>query len=162
MNLLPFEKYVFEPKMTVDKAMQQLDLMTEPKQFGLFRQPKYCRYRGTITQSSFKISRSISYRNSFLPVVEGTIRSDFDGSIISMKMRLNYFVLVFVIFWSSGVTLVFLAMLMSAIAKGKFQPAIFVPLGMLLFLSALVIGGFKYESRLVRKDFEELFGKPVR
>lgn len=62
-------------------------------------------FRGSVGEDSFKIQRCIGYRNSFLPVIIGTIQNENEKNVINIEMRLNSFVKGFVIFWLSFVIL---------------------------------------------------------
>jgi hypothetical protein len=56
-------------------------------------------FQGTVGAGAFDIQRIISYRNSFLPNVRGTIREDGTGSLISISMRLPPLGLVILAIW---------------------------------------------------------------
>ena len=48
-------------------------------------------YQGGVTPAEFKIARVINYRNSFLPMVIGRIRSEPVGSVVEVILRPHLF-----------------------------------------------------------------------
>lgn len=60
-------------------------------------------FRGQLKSGTFNISRIIDYRNSFLPDIKGTFHPQNDGTRITLSMRLNPFVAVFMAVWLGAV-----------------------------------------------------------
>ena len=113
-------------------------------------------YEGSIKGSEFKIKRIISYQNSFLPILAGSVDSSGMESILKVKIRLNYFVLGFVIVWMSGVSFVLLAFSLKSYSEMNFSPEILIPMGMFAFGYLLTTLAFKYESKKYRAFLEDL------
>lgn len=111
--------------------------------------------------NTFEINRLIHYRNSFLPVIKGQILSDNRGSKVDIKMRLHVMVYAFAAIWCIGVSIAFVAMLVLSIREGRFNAAVLIPLGMLIFLFLMTTGGFKAESGKARKDMLDIFAGQV-
>lgn len=59
--------------------------------FGLSRNHNL--FEGEIEGTSFKISRIIHYRNSFLPILVGQIQDDLDASTLQIVARPHWFVI---------------------------------------------------------------------
>lgn len=74
-------------------------------------------FNGKVSEDSFKISRKIWYQNSFLPIIIGEVEENGSGSRTSIKMRMNLFVIAFLLF-SFGFLIVRGNLLTSAIAFG--------------------------------------------
>lgn len=166
MKYLPFENITYQTKLDSEEILSRINEIIEPKKTlrmtGIFGSSDHKPYEGSINGSSFNINRIIGYRNSFLPRIKGNIEKDFGKTKVNVKMRLHPFVLVFMIVWCGGVGLGFLAFLTATIGKGTFEPAILIPLGMLLFGYGLTTGGFKYESIKSKKYLAELFEAEIK
>ncbi len=113
-------------------------------------------YEGKISGRYFHINRIIRHRNSFLPRISGTIQPEIDGTIIEVKMQLHVAVIVFILIWCSACVFTILALLISMIGNKEFHLVACLPLGMLLFMYALTMGGFKSESSKSKKYLLEL------
>lgn len=127
---------------------------TGEKQFFNTKSSK--EFSGIVTPRKFKITKNISYNNSFLPVTSGIVRSIENGTKVSFKMRLHFFPMLFSLVW-------ILAMLfgcITALVETKSLTAeSVVPLGMLIFGMALVNGGFWYEALTQKARLIELVTK---
>jgi len=81
---------------------------------------------------------------------------------INVIMRMYFFLYIFVILMYGGIGLGFMVILISSINNNKFEPAIFIPLGMLIFLYLLTMGGFKSESSISKKDLEKILNSRIK
>jgi hypothetical protein len=101
-NLFRSEDYTMLTPLSAEEVHKRLAANTEPEQllrFNIFRSRSARAFEGIVAAGYFKIKRIINYRNSFLPVIEGSIGSFMGKTEISIKMRLMYFVKVFMIVW---------------------------------------------------------------
>jgi hypothetical protein len=98
--LLPFERYKIKSLLSkgIIEERFQKNIENKPPFFSFFYSGGKL-FKGEIYRDHFVIERIIKYRNSFLPMIEGTIFQDNMGSTIKIVMRLNKFVLAFWIFW---------------------------------------------------------------
>jgi hypothetical protein len=104
-------------------------------------------FEGAVDQGDFTLSRVISYRNSFLPVITGQIVPAPTGSQVVISMRPRWFALVFWIVWMSGVT-AFLAILLLLRHGVQNRPiGITVALGLFIFGYLLCTASFGFEAR---------------
>jgi hypothetical protein len=60
-------------------------------------------FEGTISDPDFRFRPSITYRNSFRPVVTGTILPERFGARLHVRMRMTLPVMVFMAFWLCSV-----------------------------------------------------------
>lgn len=109
-------------------------------------------FNGKVFDDSFKIQKNISYRNSFLPIIIGTIKKTENGSEISLKMRANRFVAGIMIFWFS---IVILFCLITPFFKIEF-PFCLIPYLMLIFGILLVTIPTKIETKISIEKLEDL------
>lgn len=128
---LPVDRSYYNTDLSPKEAMEKVQTILEPNS-------RY--YAKSIESNKFKIRRCISYRNDFLPIVEGYIEPYKKGSKVTINMRPDIYVLIFIP--------IFLIVILG-FAFTNFQFFIF---GYLLILVY-----FKYESFITKKDLEELF-----
>ncbi|WP_300663801.1 hypothetical protein [Fluviicola sp.] len=120
-------------------------------------------YIGKIAEKSFKISRNISYGNSFLPVIKGTVSSFLNKTEIRISMKMHLAVTIFMIFWlsltgivASFILITILQSLISFNFHGLGFPML-IPVMMFLFGYLMMLFGFKYEARKSKKELNILF-----
>ena len=162
-KFLPFEELVYHSELNKEELLARLDNEIEAeKSFGFGAKSfSYSKpYIGKIAYDRFEIKRAINYRNSFLPVIKGTIKNDLNGSKINVKMNLIDFVKVFMIVWLGGVSLGCIASTYSLFFRNNTNSEtgffMFVPFIMLVFGIAMGSLGFKAESKKSIADLEEL------
>jgi len=159
--LLPFETLKITTNLTFYQVLEKLDeVVDSPKIFRIvlpFGPPPPKPYEGTIYGKTFKISRIISGRNSFLPFIEGEIYPQPFGCHININMSLHKIVLIFMLFWlwtpgSMGIFALF-----AWFVEPSVEP-IFIPLlGMFIFGLLLCIIPFKIEAKIATKFLLTLF-----
>lgn len=98
MLLLPYEKYNLYTRLSPEEARQRLADNTEQggkkKPLG---EKTVKPFRGQLTNETFSISPIIDYRNSFLPLLNGTYFRENGMTRIRTRLQLNDVVLVFCI-----------------------------------------------------------------
>lgn len=120
-------------------------------------------YEGSISDKTFKISRVIRYRNSFLPVIKGTVSSFVNKTEIHISMKMSLFVRIGMIIWLSLVgipaILVLFATLIALINQNlqAINPMMFILIGMFLFGYCLMLFAFKAEARKSKKELNILW-----
>jgi len=162
-DILPFENLIYNSSLKKDELILRFKNEIETEKafgFGAYKHAYSKPYIGSIYNNTFEIKRAINYRNSFLPVIKGEINDDLNGSKINIKMSLPLIVKGFMIFWLGGVFLACLGTLFTIIyndglnSEGKYF--LFIPFAMLIFGLAIVIFGFKVESKKSIKDIERI------
>ena len=141
--------------------MQKISEVTEPYQAMRLKNQKA--YQGSVNQRSFNIIRILGYRNSYAPLITGTLidSNDDANTKLSITMQLRHFVFVSSCIWFSGV-LLFLGIAVIQIANDpsaiitKDSLSFAIPLGMLLFGYATVIFSFNFESSKSKRFITEL------
>ena len=164
-DILPFENYVIKSKLSVEQINLRLNENIEPKSksiFSIFTRNATKPYEGEFYGNRFKMSRIISYRNSFLPIISGDI-STFKGlTYIKIKMETNRIVLVL---WYLIVFIVGFGMTSFGKIFNSIQNKDTFPFGgyeFLIFIAIFLITpliAFKIESRKSKKYLSTLFEK---
>jgi len=104
------------------------------------------KFRGTIAGDSFTIARVITYRNSFLPQIKGTLTEAAAGTTITITLRLMKAVQTFMVIWLSAAALALPGILAAGLFNGFSALPALIPLAMLGFGVAMVHIGFSSES----------------
>jgi hypothetical protein len=149
--LIPFESLTITTSLTFSEVLHRLDeVVTPPKLFRItlpFGPPPAKPYEGTISGNTFKISRIITGRNSFLPIIEGDIYSQPFGCSIKIRMSLHKIVLAFMILWLWTTGSIGMFALFAWFVEPSVGP-IFLPiLGMFIFAWLLCLIPFKIEAK---------------
>lgn len=118
--------------------------------FDFSKDEKY--FAGKIFENSFKILRRIHYKNSFLPLIIGTVEENDCGSTIKIKMRMAIFVTVFLSIWLGGI----IAACIIFPFVGAPMPFVLIPYIMLVFGVLIVVIPNKIEAKKAKEKLEEL------
>lgn len=159
--LLPFKNLRITTDLSFPKVLQRLDeVVDSPKKFRItlpFGSLPPKPYEGTIYGKTFQISRVISGRNSFIPLIEGEIYPQPFGCYININMSLHKIVLAFMIFWLWTTGSIGIFALFAWFVEPSIGP-IFIPLlGMFIFGLLLCVIPFKIEVKMATKFLVALF-----
>lgn len=163
MLLAPFERLTIETSLPPEEIRQKVADVIEPRRMFRFFSGEHKPYQGQLNDYRFEVSRIIRYRNSFLPVIKGEIRPDLGGSVIDITMHPHILVIIFIIIWV-GLTVsaffwTFLIALVAVVQSNSTEGVVGIlfPIGGLMFVYLLVMGGFKFEAVKSKTFFQELF-----
>jgi len=109
-------------------------------------------FLGRLNGVSFKMTRIIVYRNSFLPVIRGRISQGDIGADVRLVMTLHPLVALFMLGWFTGLG----AGAFSAETAGWWLAV--VPMGLCVFGAALTLGGFMPEAFKAKRLLCEKLG----
>jgi hypothetical protein len=144
MTLLPFETVIIETHLskadTVNSLMENIE---SEKTFSPWSQSGARAFGGQLRGNEFELRRIINYRNSFLPVITGRIETFGSGTRLTVDMRLQMAVLIFMIVWCGLCVLFFVA---GSINPDNTNENPLLAIGMLLFGYILTMGGYLFES----------------
>jgi hypothetical protein len=160
MILLPVDNITLKSNLTREEAIVRLSAKVDHVKYfrGFSKNKKTKLYEGKISENCFKIRRIISYRNSYLPRISGTIEKDINDTLINVKMRLHIFILFIQIVWSIGWFTGFIVTLISSINNGRLDTSLpFITICFLLFAYILPLWAFKYESNKSKVDLKNIF-----
>lgn len=151
----PWRKFEIMSYLPAEKAIVAIQNATEPRRW--FRSPFGARreFEGTVGNDTFKISRIIRYRNSFLPVIEGRVESIGNASRVSITMRPFWFVSAFLAIW-----IAFFAcfLVIATLNRGPISDsrsfAVFAGFASFGYLLASI--SFGIEARRARRSLERL------
>lgn len=162
MKLIPYDSFEIVSGLSASDIVAVLNDNIEPTKWVRFSRDHKV-FQGSLTRDGFVVTRIIHYRNSFLPIIRGTFKSDPSGVAIAIKMRLHHFVTAFMCVWFGGVGIGIIAMATAFIADARARhPAMLVPLAMLVFGWALVTGGFWVEAKKSKPILLDIFKGRIR
>ncbi len=155
-NFLPVENYTLTTKLSVEEIRNRIAGKIEPKKnfrFTLFSSSSSKPYEGYVTANRFKINRIISYRNSFLPMIDGQTYSVAGKTCLKIEMSILKWVLAFLLIMLGTFILgsmVFNGIFFFASKNSSLQSFMFHPLFLFLlplFFYLVVYFSFKFESK---------------
>ncbi len=162
MIFLPLDKINIKTKKTPEQAVGILKKETQVQkrlsvtEMDILGEDKKT-FAGEFDNSKFKISRVTLIVNSFLPVINGEIKEDGDGSNISIEMGLSKITAVFMLAFlaiTSAFSVYSLAkiMLSQSILPRDNLGFVFSVLGYLVMMIF-----YKIEAKRAKKIFKQLF-----
>jgi Na+/proline symporter len=154
--------------LTREIAQTQLEKEIERPIYGfkrLFSRPSGTSFTGKIANGSFKVIPTISGRNSFLPQIKGSIMPYLTGSLIYIKFKMHWIVIIFICAFCGGIGVAAISDLNKNTNHEQFKGTALIPFGMILFLIVFAIVEFKSQSlkaknRLLEITEGELFTEP--
>jgi len=159
MNLLPYENFYIITQLKPVEVQERLETEIEPvTPFSfkkLFVRKSAYFFKGHAANGHFQIRHIIFHRNSFLPIIKGSIKTYLTGSRIHVIIRMHLLVTLFMCTWFGMVGFGAIVYLTGATAN-NFSPPPFFALLMFLFGYGMMIGAFKYESIKAKDKLLEL------
>lgn len=117
-------------------------------------------FSGKVSPSHFTIRPECGYRNSFAPVLTGTMTEEKEGTMIDIVLQLHIFVRMFITVWSGGLFLFslfgVLGVFMDFIDRTGGITLILVPIGMITAGQIITRLGFYGSARKALKRLREL------
>lgn len=154
MKLIPYYRFQIDTPFSPAELAQRIKTVTGEKHWFDFS-PSH-EFTGQVNEHEFEITKNISYRNSFLPIIVGHIEQTASGSTAFILMRLHVFVMCFMLVWLSGVSMGCLLVLANL---DEFSLHMLIPFAMLIFGVALVSGGFWFEASKQKRRLIELLSQ---
>ena len=103
---MPYWSTEIHTPLPVETVAERIRRIVRPKQGFLESvanafesRPDEPPFEGEVSAHSFRVSRVIHYKNSFLPVIDGVIERGPMGTIVRVRMRMSVFTIAFMLFW---------------------------------------------------------------
>ena len=174
MKFLPYDTFRIQISEPVCVIINRLSTEVEPENlfdWNMFRKHKI--FVGKVWDSGFKVTRIISGRNSFKPIISGKIEPTPEGTIIDIKMSLHPLVIGFIgwVIFSLFSPYIYLVLGLALKILSFFFPKYFsvalgdidtllklalVPLGFILFIYLMTMFGFWFEARTSKEKITKL------
>lgn len=157
MILLPSLDYRFQTERTAEEICMILKSATisEDRIFPVSRQEEFT---GRINASEFRLVSNIRNRNSFLPVIKGTMQALGNQTEICIQMRMHPLVSVFMMTWMCGVLFFFLTGIIQICVEGILSalPLLCSTALMMTFAQILMRACFYLPAKKSLQRIEEL------
>ncbi|MEK6348782.1 MAG: hypothetical protein V4764_14960 [Burkholderia sp.] len=113
-----------------------------------WRNSSSAKFVGKVGDHSFKLRPNIKHRNSFLPMISGSVVEEMAERRVKISMGIHPFVMLFLVIWF----ITFAAIAESQIVSHGFvlSELVVMPVTMIIFAIALVAGGFVPEARAAK------------
>ncbi|MEO0584261.1 MAG: hypothetical protein AAF135_18755 [Bacteroidota bacterium] len=154
---LPTENLIYHTSLSPEEVVQRLGEHVRMRRQGPSVASTSDTYKGSVSVNTFKISRIIHSRNSFLPQIKGTIIPKTHKTEIQIAMRLAPEVIVFLAIWCGFVLFALGGLIYDAIQNEGITLFTFIPLAMIPFAYVISMLGFKLESSRSQKFFQKLW-----
>lgn len=157
MLLIPFDRVTLVVPASAEVTRERLQASVGKPTWNAFKRDSHSPFLGKVGPDHFKIARNITYRNSFMPVMVGSIVQEGSNTVIRVRLRLVTFVLLFMGFWVTMATFGALAITQRCFANP--DPERWAGLLIWGFPGAgyaLCMGGFLYERKRSIKALKDL------
>jgi hypothetical protein len=165
MAFVPYENIILESDLSYNEILNRIQNIIEPRRYifsRLLKKDNGKTYEGELFENKFKINRIILYRNSFIPIIYGTIISESNKTKIYVKMKLHIFVKIFMCLWSSFFALGFFKDIKNFISDMELNAFPFAFMAIILLGYIFMTGIFKAECRKSKIYFGELFEAKIK
>lgn len=162
---LPYRKFTIDSHLNKTEIISRLaNSVSDSRRNWQSGETRAKIFEGALSESGFQIKRIIRYRNSFLPIINGTFETHENGTKVLITMKLHPLVLVFLLVWISPLIMIgsvlLLSLIVSMITTGTVDSNLliifFALMGMLLFAYLLTINGFMIEANKADRILSEL------
>ena len=157
MGLLPYEELRVETKLNAGDVKVMLSSVLEPPK-GSGDASAHQPFRGAVEGDAFRIRRVIGYRNWFLPVVEGAIKPESEGSVVEVKMVLSRPAFMLTVVWLGFSFSTLMLAVVSMAGKGAYNLSFIPPLTLFILGYGICMVGFKAEAANAKTCLKGLLG----
>ena len=160
MKFWPCDSFEIETTMSPEDIVASLSAKVEPRKLVRLTgfSSHHAEFEGHISPDGFKITRILSYRNSFVPVITGRFLPRGSGTKIAIRMRVHLLATAFMCVWCGGLVWPVIAGLLTGPPTAILLSV--VSLGMLVFAWAMVSGGFWFEAKKQKEMLIQMFTGP--
>ncbi len=161
IHILPHLEYSIDSAKSPEDINEILKSVTAPKKMVLsyLSYPDNIEFIGEVNPSGFKIVSKPKphVKNSFIPVIVGTIRTGRGLTVIDIKMRLYLFVQIFLTIWFGGAGLGVLAGFLAVFTEGmNGMSMLFATVAFFAFGQVFARIGFYFPAKNASRRLEEL------
>ena len=162
IHIFPRLEYSIDSTKSPEDINTILNSVTAPKKmvFSYLSYPDNIEFIGEVNPSGFKIvskPKPPHVKNSFIPVIVGTIRTGRGLTVINIKMRLYLFVQIFLTIWFGGAGLGVLAGFLAVFTEGMNGVSmLFATVAFFAFGQVFARTGFYFPAKRARRRLEEL------
>ena len=161
MGLFPHSRFTIMSRVSAAEALSRLGQATG-RPAGAFSRRDVRSFVGDVNGESFSIMRVSRGRNSFRPLIRGTVASSTKGSEVTGTARLHTVVIGFMGFLIAVLSLTLLQLLASGFSARRWDTTVLVIPGIVVFLIVMMRVAFAVESRRALEELALVVGGDVR
>ncbi|MBN2878621.1 MAG: hypothetical protein JXN65_03230 [Clostridia bacterium] len=155
MFLLPFEKFTIKTEKTKEEVLNDIIGNTNAGLLlTLFKGPKF--FNGTVDKDTFKLTKSIFGRNSFMAVMIGKIVEEDYGCRIDVRMRMflfsNIFFAIFAAIFAFQIIALFISLIQGNFTNNSYDFFILIPAICII----VAIAGFKISAYQCKEKLQQI------
>jgi len=143
MKLFPSQEATLYSALPKAEILDRLHYNIQPEHTAAHPAKKF---EGLIAGDTFTLKRVITYRNSFLPVVKGSLSELPAGTRINLALNPMRFIALFMGLWLGMAALALIITVIASLTDGGSAVAVMIPLAMLAVGIALQNICFNTES----------------
>lgn len=157
MIILPSLDAIIISKMSPEEICEAMRVVTVPRREHHYGDRRG-EFIGEVSTAGFRIISNLCYKDSFLPIITGSIRTKGKLSIITIKMRMHLLVSMFMIVWFGPVIFFMLQSLLLMIDDKSYFMLLLGTGVMMLLGQSVMRTGFYRPAKKALKRMKELFG----
>ena len=145
MKIIPSQTIELTTKLSSQEVRAILREHIQPKKgfsIGFPKQRNRKVFEGYFEDNQFQIQKASDRNNSFLPQINGHIKTDLDKTTIIIDFKIHEFVVIFLFLWIGLVFMVFIISIIGAITQGIHPLLAIVPLIMIVLVIGITHFGF--------------------
>ncbi|MDN3725527.1 hypothetical protein QRD02_14170 [Aequorivita sp. SDUM287046] len=165
MKIIPSDKIEIITTLSNQEVRKILAENIRPKKglkIGFNKSQEKELFEGNFEQDRFEMQRIITGRNSFLPQVKGQIQPYINGTKLVADLKVQTFVIVFMIFWLTFVGFAFIMGIIRVINQGTNPFLLIFPLIMIGFGIGLVNYGFNSQKDKSISDLNRIINGQIK
>ena len=160
-SMLPRRRFTIQSALPPEQARSRLMGAIGPARTSVLQQRDSRPFTGSMTGAAFSITRASQGRNSFRPLIRGSVEPAPGGTRVEGTMRLHQVVVLFMGFLILAPGWLLLNILPNSITTGRWDMTILAIPGAMVFLVSMMGIGFAWESRRALKDLAAIVeGEP--
>ncbi|MBB3699512.1 hypothetical protein KMW28_24700 [Flammeovirga yaeyamensis] len=163
---IPFEKITYQTKLDPEEVIYRINKITVPE-YGIRRSKLSDRrnniiYEGSVIGNEFSIIRMMKNNNSSSPRIDGTVEENFGVTEIKIKISPDPMELIITLLWCGLFAFGFYPFFISNLLKDFFDSTVWQPFAILLISYGIIIGSFKSNYKLSKKQLSKLFEAEIK
>ena len=165
MKIIPSDKIEIVTTLSNQEVRKIMAENIRPKKgfkIGFNKSSEKELFEGILNQDKFEIQRIITGRNSFLPQIKGQIQPNINGTKLIADLKVNTFVIVFMIFWLTFIGLAFVMGIIGIMNQGTNPFLLIFPLIMIAFGIGIVHYGFNSEREKSVNELKRILNGQIK
>lgn len=167
MSPFPYKKLVLVTSLQKEEIYEILSVNTQALHYTVrqLRDPKNLvgkKFVGRVFEHFFSIQKVITYKNAFLPQVEGRVFSGSNFTEIRVTLKPMAHVIAFMSIWFGGLLFAAFAFFISSSEKESGIPMGFLPLIIAIIVYAIIKSEFSSQSKDILNEIMKILKAEIK